>query len=241
MPVSATGDHAPNRTLSLDELERSGYRRTLNRLDAMLAREPGAYLHSSKRWEYPWALERAGLESGLRVLDVGCGASILPVYLAWTGQRVTAVDRMPPRRLGPGNGVEIGYVGGDMTALPLPSAAYDAVFCISVIEHLSEEAVGPAMQELRRVLRPGRPLLLTTDYYRDAGAELWYEGPDRRFPVDWSIFDRQRLERVVLDASGFRIAGALDLDVDWARVEPRMRAFHGYPYTSVGVKLVKTG
>lgn len=231
---------APNRTLELEELdERPSYRRVLHRLDALLAREPRAYLHASKRWEYPWAVERAGLAEGGRVADVGCGASIFPVYLAHAGHRVVGVDRTLPHRLGAGAGVRVDYVRADMTALPLADAAFDALFCISVIEHLPERRIPDALAELRRVLKPGAALLLTTDYYEDADAEIWYEGPDRRFPVDWRVFDRERLQRLVLDAPGFRIEGALDLDVDWPATRPRMRRFHGYPYTSVGVKLVK--
>ncbi|MFW6078652.1 MAG: class I SAM-dependent methyltransferase [Gemmatimonadota bacterium] len=232
----------PNRTLSLADLERPAYRRVLARLDALLEREPAAYLHPSKRWEYPWALERAALGAGggRRVLDVGCGASILPVYLAATGLEVTAVDRaLPPSGLGAASGVGVGYVAGDMTALPLADERFDAVFCISVIEHLPAAAIPRALAELRRVLRPGGPLLLTTDYYRDADAELWYDGPDRRFRVDWAVFDRERLERRILCASGLRVDGEIDLRVDWPDVEWRMRAFHGYPYTSIGVKLIK--
>ena len=230
---------APNRTLDLEELDRPVYRRVLGRLDAMLEREPGAYLHPSKRWEYPWALERAALESGSRALDAGSGASIFPVFLAGAGHDVVALDRTPPGRLGAGNGVEIDYVAGDLTVLPFADAAFDAVFCISVIEHLPERGIPRAMREMRRVLQHGRPLLLTTDYYRDADEDLWYEGEYGRFPVDWGVFDRDRLERLIVAADGFRVEGELDLRVDWNATEPRMRAFHGYPYTSVGEKLVK--
>lgn len=230
---------APNRTLRLQELERPDYRRVLNRLDALLEREPRAYLHPSKRWEYPWALGRARLEPGARVLDVGCGASIFPVYLAADGRRVTALDRDPPPRLGKGARVRVDYLAGDLTALPIADESQDAVFCISVIEHLPEPHIPAAMRELARVLRPGGPLLLTTDYYRDADANIWYEGEHRRFPVEWGFFDRDRFERLILGADGLRMEGRLDLDVDWDAVRPRMRSFHGYPYTSVGVKLIK--
>lgn len=228
---------APNRTLDLEELERPAYRRVLERLDAMLEREPGAYLHPSKRWEYPWALERAALRPGSRVLDVGSGASIFPVFLAGAGHRVAALDRTLPTRLGAGNGVEIGYVGGDLTALPFEDGAFDAVFCVSVIEHLPESDIPIALREMERVLRHGCPLLLTTDYYRDADADLWYEDAEGRTAVAWDVFDRGRLERLILSADGFRVDGDIDLRVDWSTTESRMRDFHGYPYTSVGVKM----
>ena len=230
---------APNRTLDLAELERPDYRYVLAHMDAILEATPGAYLHPGKRWEYPWALEQAALRAGERVLDVGCGRSIFPLYLAAAGMRVTALDLEVDDALSRPLGLSVDWVPGDMTALPLPGAAFDAVFCISVIEHLPDAQAPRAMAELHRVLRPGGRLLLTTDLYDDASAEIWYEGADRRFQVDWAVFDEARLRRLILAAPGFALEGTLDLSVDWEQVKPRMREYHGYPYTSVGVKLIR--
>ncbi|HEX6940818.1 MAG TPA: class I SAM-dependent methyltransferase [Longimicrobiales bacterium] len=232
---------APNRVFDLAELGRPEYGRVLAELDALVAREPGAYLHPSKRWEYPWALEQARLEPGSRVLDAGSGASIFPVYLARRGHAVVALDLVVERRFGAANAVAVDYVAGDLTALPFAAGTFDAAFCISVIEHLPGERIPQALAELRRVLHQDGRLLLTTDYYRDAAAEIWYEGPGRRFRVDWGVFDERRLRRLILAAPGWVMDGALDLGIDWDRVSPQMRRYHGYPYTSVGVTLRKIG
>jgi SAM-dependent methyltransferase len=230
---------APNRPLDLRELQEPSFVETLRELDALTERDPVSYLHPSKRWEYPWALERAALTPGSRVLDAGCGASIFPVYLACSGHDVTGLDLSVPTGLGARHGVRIAYVRGGLTALPFDADRFDAIFCISVIEHLGHDGVPEALAELRRVLRPGGRLLLTTDYYEDAGAELWYDGPDRSFRVNWSFFDETELRRFVLDAPGLALDGEIDLGVDWNAVRPAMRRFHGYPYTSIGVALVK--
>lgn len=231
---------APNRVLDLDEMATPGFRAVLDRLDDLVARDEISYLHLGKRWEYPWALERAGLAPGSRVLDVGCGDSIFPVYLASLGHSVTAVDLEFTTNLGELHALATEYVRADMTALPMEDEEFDAVFCISVIEHLPEAQVPLAMREMQRVLKPGGRLLLTTDYYEDADARIWYSGPGRdAFRVDWGFFDEERLRRLVLDAPGWRVDGELDLSVDWGEMRPRMREYHGYPYTSVGVALVR--
>jgi hypothetical protein len=35
-----------------------------------------------RHWEYPWAIEHSSLSGKLSVLDVGCGFSLFPMYLA---------------------------------------------------------------------------------------------------------------------------------------------------------------
>lgn len=230
---------APNRVLDLNELGRPPYREVLAHLDALTARESRSYLHPSKRWEYPWALERAALAPGSRVLDAGCGASIFPIYLAKDGHRVTGLDLRVPHGLDREHGVHVDYIEGNLTELPFPDEHFDAVFCISVIEHLGLEGIPRALDELRRVTRRGGRLLITTDYYENARAKLWYEGPGESFPVDWSFFDEAQLRRYILEAPGLQVDGEVDLRVDWDEVRPVMRRYHGYPYTAVGVALIR--
>ncbi len=232
-------ERAPNRVLDLDEIESPPFRRVLQRMDELLQRESVSYLHPGKRWEYPWALERAALPRVARVLDAGCGASIFPIYLAEAGHRVTALDLSVPAGLDRLHGLHVDYVHGNLARLPFADGSFDAVFCISVIEHLGHAGAADALQELRRVTRPGGRVLVTTDYYEDAAAKLTYTGPGGPFPVEWGIFDEPLLRTTVLNAPGLRPEGEVDLTVEWTRVKPVMRRFHGYPYTSVGVCLVR--
>ncbi len=226
----------PNRVLNLADLERPLFRQVGRGLEELLEEKDGFYLHPSKRWEYPWALEQVSLHPGCRVLDAGCGGSIFPCYLAHRGMRVSAVDYcLPPGIAGRDTGVE--YLRGDLCHLPFADQTFSLVFCISVLEHLPREKQPLALQELRRVLCPGGLLLLTTDFHRHAAEKIWYQGDAGTFPVDWAVFDQERLTETVLCAPGFQVRGDVDLRVDWEETIPRMRAFHGYPYTSVGLVL----
>ncbi|MFP4416153.1 MAG: glycosyltransferase family 9 protein [Chitinispirillaceae bacterium] len=237
VPMSPLLDRSPNRVLDLEELKQPEFVKVLDRLDRLLEDNTQLYLHPSKRWEYPWALQRAELQKQARVLDAGCGWSVFPLYLAQEGMKVSGCDVDIPTT--DFQDLPLTYVRGDILDLPYHNDYFDAVFCISVIEHLGHDKIPQALDELRRVLRPGGKLLLTTDFYEDADEQLFYRGPGESFTVDWSFFDEKLLRKYILDANGFEINGDIDLSVNWDETKPRMRVFHGYPYTSVGIALVK--
>jgi SAM-dependent methyltransferase len=230
-----------NRLMNLDDLNTPFYRHTIRQMEALLRTDPCLYLHPSKRWEYPWALQRADLPTGSRVLDAGCGASVFPLFLGEQDLRVTAIDPDLPEGLTVPASMSLRYVRGRLQQLPFASEHFDGVFCISVIEHLPLAEMTVALKELARVLKTGGRLLLTTDYAQNADEKMWYEGPGDRFAVDWNVFDRQRLQTLLnaIASCGLMLEGALDLEADWPTLRERMRRFHGYPYTSVGLALRK--
>lgn len=51
----------------------------------------------------------------------------------------------------------------DARRLPFPDGHFDAVACVSVVEHIPDEGDSVAMAEMWRVLRPGGALHLTTN------------------------------------------------------------------------------
>jgi SAM-dependent methyltransferase len=55
------------------------------------------------------------------------------------------------------------YLRGDLTRLPLQSGVFDAVTCVSVLEHLPHAARLAGLREMTRLLRPGGRLVLTYD------------------------------------------------------------------------------
>ena len=78
--------------------------------------------------------------------------------------RWTAVDLLPDevarwRALDPGLDVRV----EDARALSFGDGAFDAVACVSVIEHVEGDGDAAAMAEIWRVLRPGGVLHLTTN------------------------------------------------------------------------------
>ncbi|HEY4450472.1 MAG TPA: class I SAM-dependent methyltransferase [Solirubrobacteraceae bacterium] len=102
------------------------------------------------------------VQPGMRVLDVGCGEGAFAAVLAAAGAQVTCLDvaEEPLRRARERHsGLELALVG-DAGPWPLADASFDAVWAGEVIEHVADTAAW--LSELRRVLRSGGSLLLST-------------------------------------------------------------------------------
>lgn len=103
---------------------------------------------------------------GMRVLDVGCGRGEVLLACARAGAQVAGIDysaaaiRISRDTLADVPGAEL--ESGDATRLPWPDAAFDAVVCGDVIEHVVPEDAGAMLREIHRVLRPGGRLVLHT-------------------------------------------------------------------------------
>ncbi|MFF4398709.1 class I SAM-dependent methyltransferase [Streptomyces sp. NPDC001480] len=108
------------------------------------------------------------------VLDCSCGIGTQAIGLALRGHRVTGTDLSPravaraAREAGHRN-VALGTAVADMRRLPFPDVRFDAVVCAdNALPHLlTEQDVHAALTEMRRVLRPGGLLLLSTRAYDD--------------------------------------------------------------------------
>jgi 2-polyprenyl-3-methyl-5-hydroxy-6-metoxy-1,4-benzoquinol methylase len=101
-----------------------------------------------------------GVSPGDRVLDVGCGEGAFTAALAAVGARPSGVDvaAEPVRRarlLHPE--LDFRVVSGE---LPFAAGEFDVAWAGEVLEHVLD-GVG-LLDEIRRVLRPGGRLLLST-------------------------------------------------------------------------------
>jgi SAM-dependent methyltransferase len=133
--------------------------------------EPAADLHD-------WAMGQVVWNGDEWVLDAGCGNG---GYLRWLAGQ--------PGRRGPTIGLDLspgmlsgvrhswagdialpGLVVGDIQALPLPDASVDVVLAMHMLYHVPD--VNRAIQEARRVLRPGGVFLAATNSDHDKD-ELW--------------------------------------------------------------------
>jgi len=146
-------------------------------------------LHNwSRVWEYPYAfyhLEKWKKQlTGIplpRIVDIGSGVTFFPFTIARMGCRVTCVDNDPivahdlerAIHCTPCGTGSVEQVFADGAALPIKNEEIDAVYCISVLEHVpSPDTV---LKELARILKPGGMLILTIDLDMRGDAEIGVE------------------------------------------------------------------
>jgi ubiquinone/menaquinone biosynthesis C-methylase UbiE len=104
------------------------------------------------------------LPPGAKVVDAGCGPAHLAERLAERGHRVVAFDtsramvlRARVRLAGHANRCLLHL--GSVEGMPHRDASADLVCCAGVLEYLRDDR--PALDEIRRVLRPGGHALLS--------------------------------------------------------------------------------
>lgn len=170
------------------------------------------------------------LPRGARILEGGCGTGFNSRHLRGAGYRVVALDFAPGTMAWLGRRApELNPVRGDVRALPFADASFDGCWSLGVIEHFPG-GYAAALDEMRRVLRPGGFLFLTFPALNPV-RRAWIRAG--RFPR-WDLARQERFYQYALDprrvaadvaAAGFRLmerrphlglAGAEDL---WPRLE----------------------
>jgi 2-polyprenyl-3-methyl-5-hydroxy-6-metoxy-1,4-benzoquinol methylase len=102
------------------------------------------------------------------VLEIACGRGALSCYMSELGADVYAVDiaeealRIGSRRAKERK-LDTRFIGGSFYDIPFPGSFFDVVVSCETIEHLVHPKMG--LIEIRRVIKPGGRLYLTTENY----------------------------------------------------------------------------
>jgi SAM-dependent methyltransferase len=168
-------------------------------------------LHRSdeKNWDHLAAVHAIvqSLPRSARVLDAGAEfySNVLPALFVYGYRNLYGINLsfVDPARRGP-----IRYLPGDITRTEFSDGSFDAVTCMSVIEH--GVPLHAYFREMFRVLKPGGLLITSTDYYPepiDTGDRMAHGAPIK-------IFCKQEVEGMIRDAQtcGFELTGEIDLD-----------------------------
>jgi SAM-dependent methyltransferase len=108
---------------------------------------------------------------GMTLVDIGAGTGAFAAALSdWFGLSVVAVEPSPAMRDQIPRSPAIRVLDGTASALPLPDESADAAWLSLVLHHIPD--LGAAAREIRRVLRPGAPVLIRQgfpDRYEPSG------------------------------------------------------------------------
>ncbi len=113
------------------------------------------------------------------VLDLGGGDGKMSALSASYVKEIWCVDENPRAlRFGELLAEGIGnlhFKESSADKIPFPDAFFDKVLFMEVLEHIPQEEVSAAFKEIKRVLKPGGMLLLSTPNKRNLRARIWGE------------------------------------------------------------------
>lgn len=146
------------------------------RLGGPFAVQPGN--NASRRYEYPWAYHALQLRKGSRVVELGGSLAGFQFVLSREGHRVINVDPgldavgmgwpvdvAKIARLNRWFGTNVELMATTIDNAGLREGSVDAVFAISVLEHLSQPELDNVITHVLRCLRPGGHFVVTLDLF----------------------------------------------------------------------------
>jgi 2-polyprenyl-3-methyl-5-hydroxy-6-metoxy-1,4-benzoquinol methylase len=147
----------------------------MNRVRGPFAFQPNS---STRTYEYPWAFSQLEALGPSRILEIGGALSGLQFVLARSGYEVHNVDPffdygkggysvdpiMEHAALNRSFGTAVVLHRTTLPEADLPGP-FSAIFCISTIEHLSEEDLAATLTAAKELLAPGGLLVLTIDLF----------------------------------------------------------------------------
>lgn len=120
----------------------------------------------------------ATLAKGKTVLDIACGEGYGCHLLSAGAEKVTGVDistAVIEKASAKYNNPKIGFRTGSITGIPAADKSFDVITCFETIEHIDEHET--AMKELKRVLKPGGILIISTPDKANYSDKTGYNNP----------------------------------------------------------------
>lgn len=162
---------------------RAAHRRTLVPYARQWVSDP--LRQGTRRWEYPFVFSRLDPicqnADTFRVLDAGSGVTFFPYFMAskWPGSQITCCDANASFRplfdaINGGTSAKVQFDAADLRKLPYETGTFDAVTCVSVLEHTT--AYRDIVEEFARVLSPEGVAIITFDICLDGQSEISPDG-----------------------------------------------------------------
>jgi SAM-dependent methyltransferase len=188
-----------------------------------------------KNWDSLAALDLILRRTGKDARVFDAGGELYSMILQWLylyGYRNLLAGNLAFQK--PINKGPIVYLHSDITQTGFDGAVFDAITCLSVIEH--GVSLRSYFREMARILKPGGVLITSTDYFEtrvDTGGQ-------RAYGVPIHVFDREEIIEAMEIAGEFGLTplGPMELSSDEKVVSWRGR--NQLRYTFVIFSLCKT-
>ncbi|HEY4899840.1 MAG TPA: class I SAM-dependent methyltransferase [Terriglobales bacterium] len=180
---------------------------------------------AEKNWDHIAAISilLAHTNPSACILDAGAEyySNVLPALFLYGYRKLYGMNLgfVDPASRGP-----IRYLPGDITCTGFPDDHFDAVTCMSVIEH--GVSTKNYLKEMHRVLKPDGLLITSTDYYPtpiDTGGQVAHGCPIK-------IFSREEIEAILTQAEEIGLQSTGDVDLECSET-PILWAPYGLEYT----------
>lgn len=182
---------------------------------------------AEKDWDHLAAVTTvlANTNRSARILDAGAEiySNVLPALFLYGYRELYGINLSftDATRRGP-----IRYIPGDLTRTPFADGFFDAITCLSVIEH--GVPLADYFREMHRLLKPGGLLITSTDYYPtpiDTRGQTAHGTPIK-------IFTKAEIQSTLALAQslGFQLTGDVDLECE---ERPIHWAQYGLEYTFI--------
>ncbi len=167
----------------------------------------------SRQWEYPYAWaqleKRIASVRTTQILDAGAGVTFFPYFLADRHEQIEITCADADRTLAQIHAAirnvsrgRVHFGEADLRALPYSDRSFDAIYCLSVLEHTRR--YDHVVEELHRVLRPGGTLIVSFDISVDGEADIPLKQAkvlidllERRFPATQDLPPSRELPTTV--------------------------------------------
>jgi ubiquinone/menaquinone biosynthesis C-methylase UbiE len=178
--------------------------------------------------------------NGRRLLDIGCGAGFIfdaghDLFeklegVDITGEMLARIESRP----------NVTARQAPAEALPFPDGVFDVVTCHGVLHHI--EHIGQALDEARRVLRPGGIFYadeIPSFHFREALSSLSDSSPmsDLLKTERWKVIgDIDRYEQLGIEKEASRNAMVQCYQKDEIRPEKLEKLLHGAGFQTVDIR-----
>jgi len=108
------------------------YKRKFNFLKFSRVKKVKKVFINERIVEIPFVIQNIPVSTDVKILDLGCMESSLPIHLASVGYNVIGVDMRPF----PYSHPNFKFIEADIVNLPFPDEDFGAVSCVSTLEHI---------------------------------------------------------------------------------------------------------